>query len=653
MNELVLVEWGGGSGFQPYTPPGEVPPPAAFVAATTKMINYPVVQPKESLGDPDRCPVWSLLATFVEGFGTYWCFTVQGRSGAFRRSGTCQFLFAPTQIHPAEVWRYATTLVAPDGRLGPIQVRRQVPFQLPEPDELAAPLAALHAGHPLIAVDGEPLAVAGKIAALLAVLPTAEVHARVWSTFLLSEPVLNEHPVLSGHWPSSLAEKSDSARRVRRWLGEAAPVVEPLGRREEQALGLLAGWGCANELLAPEHQSLPDLPALVAVLVREQLPIPPENVPELIHRDPGRLHSDRGRQALRDWAQDEPKAAVAFLSEKLVPAELVSTVFDSLFAVHEAGGNPMSFPPASAPARWQMELAEAVRSRFPTVQERLAFAERTLFAPGRPMTEPASRNAALPWLESIGLTMDDFPPSVEIIAKALRLGRPITERQAAFLCDSADPAGMLRAVVRELGDVSVDVAAEIIDVVVDETVRRDFVKAAVWHNQDVAGWVNQLIELRPTHQLAVIEGAFESLRKARQLTGDMLAVVLCEYADRLTLGKTGRELLLEAAERLDAPPPRETPSRPSTEAWTGPGTAAHDFSAPVPARQELARPRYPEAHTPEHRKPVVAVPREPRQEEVPDAAPENELAPHLRVLLSLSTVLVLLIAVYELFIDRL
>lgn len=667
MTEFVLVEWGGGSGFQPYTPPGRSPAPTAFVAATERMIGYPVVQPEEPLGDPDRYPVWTLLGADVEGHGSHWCFAVQGRGGAFGRSGTCQFLFVPTHNHPAQVWRYAVTLVNPDGRLGLTPVRES-PLRAPDPDDLMAPLTALHAGQRRIAVDGDPLDVAEKIAALVAVLPVEETRARVWSTFLLNEPVLDQRPVLAGHWPAALAAESTAAARVRRWLGEVAPVVEPPNGREGQALARLAEWGCTDRLLSDRYRSVPDMRTLVATLARDELDILPEDVPELVRRDPGQLRGDRGRRALRTWAEFHPSSAVPFMATNRIPGDLTGVVFDGLFAAHEAGGNPMSFPPTGpyTAAGWQARLAEAVRTRYPTHSALLAFAEQALFAPGRPMADPADRHAALPWLESVGITEDDLPTSVELVAETLRDDRPISVRQVAFLRGAKDVVGTLRTLVNELGVVRAATAATVIDVIDDGTALRDFVRYAALRGQqldDVGGWVSDLLKLRPANQLAIVEGAFYRLRDAGQLTPELLALALSEYADQYPKNATTRDLLLEAAERLTpAPPPTLPPTQPPTLGWTAPRVPVDDVSVPVHASQGLARSRYPEAavraaqpggHA------TLPAPAEPARESwhavAPGAevGPADELAPGLRLLIVLSTVVVVLIAVYELFFDRL
>lgn len=573
MNESTIVEWGGsGAGFVLHEPPGRPRPPAAFVSAADKLIKYPVVQPTADLG-PHQA--WSLVWTQVEEHGPHWCFAVQGRGGAFGRSGGCQFLFTPARHEPADVWLHGLTMIGPDGRLAPEPVR-EVPCSPPVPRDLLAPLAALTADTARVPLDGEPLEVAGSVAVLLKVLPRQVVRSRVWSTFLLKPPVLDDYNIASGHWPAELADR-DSAARTRHWLGESTHLPGPRDDQDAAALRWIAEQASDQVTLGEEYRGLPDMRSFVDRVAREALVPAAHEVPRLLEEAPTRLLTPRAHPAVVRWAHDDPDRAIAHLVADRVPGELVDVVFEGLFARHEEGGNPISFPPADVSRfpRWPELLADAVRRWVPEQRDRVAFVERTLLAPGRPLADPRALAMSLLWLESLGIGADDLPPSVESIAVALgRRGR-LAQRQRDYLRSTGDQVGVLRDLVGRLDFVSVAVTAELLDVAGEESTRRGLVRTVLAHNSEHADrgrgsmdtWVADLVDRRPQDQSAVVEGGFGLLREHGLLPDGLLALALSHYADRLDVSEVGRGLLLEAADRVNTAP--RAPAEARTEAFPG------------------------------------------------------------------------------------
>ncbi|GLZ40797.1 hypothetical protein [Actinokineospora sp. NBRC 105648] len=685
MSGWTIVEWGVGSGFALSEPTEGPRPPAQFVRAAESLTAFPVVQPPAGTGDHTRFPVWCLVYTEVEEFGPHWCFSVQGRDGTFARAGSCQFLFAPASVHPYTVWLEGVERVGPNGKLAHARVC-EVPFDAPAPARVADLLAAIDENRHHVPVDGAPLEVAALITSLLGRVPAAVARSRIWATYLLKPAVLDDYPVLSGHWPAETA--ANHGARVRQWLGEATP-----GRARDESDARAFDWlarAQPDQLVA--YHGLPDLRALLDVVIREELGVRPQDVPRLFTADPDRLRTAKGSAAVLEWAQGEPVRAIAYLVPPRLPADLAEVVFAGVLRAHRAAGpgeNPAWFPPADAGQfpDWHRHLADFLIRALPDRRDRIALVKDTLLAPGRPLSDVDAVYRSGAWLASIGVSPQDptvgiFPPSPAAIAAALAApGGTISAAHRAFLRDSPDPVETLGLVAQRIGYITPPVADQFLDVV-GEQARPGLLATVLRHNArypdvPVERWVIQLGERRPHDEFTVVEGAYPILLDLGLLSDQLLSRAMAVYADQPGDSEARRRLMREAGERFQrataggrpvtVPVPRtqqwqEEHSAPADFGPTGPDPGLTGFdTAPQVHSGHLTDRRRPDRHF-EHgdfRDGDDRRDHGERRQRVESARPggepesNEELPPALRLLLIVGVLAVVAFAVYHLFLARL
>ncbi|MGW4211218.1 hypothetical protein ACWEIJ_24720 [Lentzea sp. NPDC004789] len=503
MTEHVVVEWGdrSGGGFVPYTDPRRgAPPPRAFVKVAHDLQDDVVHQPPDDARDNDRFPVWGLQQVDVEDHGPQWCFTVQGRGGAFGRAGSCQFLFVPAADDPADVWAYGASLVGADGRLGLDPLHPALPSV--DAESLVGPLTALAQRRRRIALTGEPTEVARVIWHLVAALPDVVVAEHIWLTFPLSIPILDERPSVTGQWP---AEQSDNlkARQVARWLEpDPAERPDPLPPRADEAIRWLART-VTTRRLDEAHRAHPSMRALLETIIANELDITDADVPRLVRAHDPRLRDGVNPDRVRRWAGRQPNAAIGELLHR-PPPWLEEELLEGLLTAHrhaEAGQNPAKFPPASATGGWHQRLAELLRARYPERTGLVRFVCEHVTAPGRPLGTPELVQQYRGWLERLGVPPNDpsvFGVPVKEIAAALAQSGRISATHRDLLRAAPDQIGALRSVVQRLPEVTADHAAVLMTVREDEDGMRQVLELVLDHNphrgERAAAWLADVMQ---------------------------------------------------------------------------------------------------------------------------------------------------------------
>ena len=573
MTEHVVVEWGdhAGGGFAPYTDPrrGEAPPPA-FVRAAHDLQDEIVPQPPEDARDNDRFPVWGLQKVDVEEHGPHWCFTVQGRGGAFGRAGSCQFLFAPVAADPAEVWAHGVARVGRDGKLG--HEPRPVPPHSVDPSLLLGPLTALAERRRRVAVAGSPAEVAAVIGCLVTALPSEVVAEHIWMTFPLSTPVLDKRPSVTGLWP---AEQSDtlSARRVARWL-EPDPdeLPESLPRRADEALGWLAQLAATGRR-NPAHRRSASLRALLDLIIAEELGITEADIPGLVHAHDQRLRNGTKPDMILRWVAQQPGSAISELL-RTPPQWLEALLFDGLMHAQLQAGhgqNPALFPPAhAAKGNWHARLADLLRARYHQQEELQQFVRDHVVAPGKPLGTPVLVQHWRNWLVNLGVSPNDpsiFPLPVKDIAAALDQTGRISDAHQQFLRASGDPADAIRSVVQRMEHVTPGGACVLMAVPDNSEGRIQVLESVLAHNTfrgpEAAAWLVKLMTTtgsRRVKEAAVIAGT-RHLEKSGPLPAAFLASVL-EFWSVLSEEEPVAQAVLRDAGLLLRPkaPARSAPS---------------------------------------------------------------------------------------------
>jgi hypothetical protein len=588
VTEHVVVEWGdkSGGGFVPYTDPRRgAPPPRAFVKVAHDLQDDVVHQPPDDARDNDRFPVWGLQQVEVEDHGPQWCFTVQGRGGAFGRAGSCQFLFAPAADNPAEVWAYGATLVGADGRLG--LDPRPVTLPVVAAESLVGPLTALAQRRRRIALPGDPTEVAWMILHLISALPDAVVAEHIWMTFPLNIPILDQRPTVTGRWP---AEQSDNlnARQVARWLEpDPAEEPDPLPPRADEAIRWLARTVTTRRLDAG-YRAHPSVRALLETIIASELDITEADIGRLVHAQDRRLldHPD----LVRRWAGQQPNAAIGELL-RLPPSWLEDELLEGLLEAHrhvEPGQNPAKFPPAGATRGWHERFADLLRARYPERNGLLQFVREHVTAPGKPLGTPELVLRHRGWLERLGIPPNDpstgiFPvPVKEIAAELAQTGR-ISATHRDFLHAAPDRIGALRKVVERLPEVTADRAAVLMTVPHKEDGMRQVLELVLDHNphrdEQAATWLAEVMQRATSDRVrgAVVAAGEAYLGKfqAGPLPAAFLSCVLQFWSDGEGDPASAR-LLRDAAARLKPPPSATTTTR-----WSEPVSLHDDGWSPV------------------------------------------------------------------------
>jgi len=572
VTEHVVVEWGdkSGGGFVPYTDPRRgAPPPRAFVKVAHDLQDDVVHQPPDDARDNDRFPVWGLQQVEVEDHGPQWCFTVQGRGGAFGRAGSCQFLFAPADDNPAEVWAYGATLVGADGRLG--LAPRPVTLPSVPADSLVGPLTALAQRRRRIALTGAPTEVAWVILHLISALPDAVVAEHIWMTFPLNIPILDQRPSVTGQWP---AEQSDNlnARQVARWLEpDPAEQPDPLPPRADEAIRWLARTVTTRRLDAG-YRAHPSVRALLETIIADELDITEADVGRLVHAHDRRLRDGLNPELVRRWAGQQPNAAISELL-RAAPSWLADELLEGLLEAQrhaEPGQNPAKFPPANATRGWHERLAELLRARYPERNGLLQFVREHVTAPGRPLGTPELVLQHRGWLERLGIAPNDpstgiFPVPVKEIAAELAQAGRISAAHRDFLHAAPDQIGALRKVVERLPEVAADRAAVLMTVPHKEDGMRQVLELVLDHNphrdERAATWLAEVMQRATSERVrsAVVTAgeAYLGRFQAGPLPAAFLSCVLQFWSDGEGDPASAR-LLRDAASRLKPTAPAST-----------------------------------------------------------------------------------------------
>ncbi|MEU3643280.1 hypothetical protein AB0E59_07880 [Lentzea sp. NPDC034063] len=573
MTEHVVVEWGdhAGGGFAPYADPrrGEAPAPA-FVRAAHDLQDEIVPQPPEDARDNDRFPVWGLQKVDVEDHGPHWCFTVQGRGGAFGRAGSCQFLFAPVAADPAEVWAHGVARVGRDGKLG--HEPRPISPHSVDPSLLLGPLTALAERRRRVAVAGSPAEVAAVIGCLVTALPSAVVAEHIWMTFPLSTPVLDKRPSVTGRWP---AEQSDnlSARRVARWL-EPDPdeLPESLPRRADEALRWLAQLAASGRR-NPAHRRAASLRALLDLIIAEELGITEADIAGLVHAHEQRLRNGTNSDMVLRWASQQPGSAISELL-RTPPQWLEALLFDGLMhaQLHAGRGqNPALFPPAHAVSgSWHGRLAELLRARYHQQEELQRFVRDHVVAPGKPLGTADLVQDWRSWLVKLGVSPNDpsiFPLPAKDIAAALAQTGRISDAHQQFLRAAGDPADSIRLVVQRMEDVSPASAAVLMAVPDNAEGRVQVLENVLARNtfrgSEAAAWLVKLMATTGSSRVkeaAVIAGT-RHLEKSGTLPATFLVSALEYWSVHSEKDPVAHVVLRDAGLLLrPTAPARNTPS---------------------------------------------------------------------------------------------
>lgn len=570
---LTVVEWGkpgGGSGFLPYEDPNRERAGKPFQVAARNLINEPIVQPPDGTAGNDIHPAWGLQWVEVEEVGPHWCFTVQGRGGAFGLAGGCQFAFAAATVDPKDVWWECTRMVGPDGRLGYQPIDEKPP---PRPDRstLVKALTALTCGQQRVLIEGGPAAAAAAIESLLLVLPVAVVQAHLWVTWLLKRPILMELPIVAGRWPQALSQ-AQAASLVDRWLTAPAPApaVELSQRRTEAIEWLvddaLSGGRNARQYLAAHD----DLPRLLDAIAMDVQSLRIEDVPELIQVGSARLSHGIGPQLACSWAGQQPEQAIAYLLRGGLPAWLADLLMEGLLQAHlqaAPGANPMYFPPAREPwGGWHDYLAHVLRNRFDR-QQLIEFVRSQLVAPGRPLAGRESITRSKQWLQKLGLSPTDldtagiFPvPTESIVEELFRVGQ-ISVNNRELLRNAADLDDELRRVIERMGTITPRAGGELLtcaaEVGWDVSALRQLALRLHQHNGGHGhnDWFGPaLTNNRSTAgvKLVLLEAGvkFYEWLKVGQLPAPFLSGALHAYAGLPETHPSQNRIMLEAATQL-------------------------------------------------------------------------------------------------------
>lgn len=528
MTEHVVVEWGdqSGGGFVLYTDPRRgAPPGPAFVKAAHDLQDDVVHQPPEDARDNDRFPAWGLQRVDVEDHGPHWCFTVQGRSGAFGRAGSCQFLFAPASADPADVWAHGVALVGPDGRLG--HEPRQPSLPAVDAAQLVGPITALAGRRERIAVPGAPAEVASVIGCLVTALPSAVVAEHVWMTFPLNRSILDERPRVTGLWPAELSD-TQSARQVARWLkpdsGELPELQPPRADEAVRWLAQLAADGRRD----PAYRALPSLEALLNLIIAEELGITEADIGRLVRAHDPRLQNGTNPEMVRRWAAQQTDAAIGELLAR-PPHWLEPMLFDGVLQAQLRAGhgqNPAKFPPAHAIGGWHVRLADLLRARYHRREELVRFVREHVTAPGRPLGSGDLVQQHRSWLERLGISANDpstgiFPVPVKEIAASLAHTSRISDTHQRFLRAAPDPVAEIRSVVSRMPEVTAVGAAALMAVPENTGDMSQVLGIVLRHNghhdEEAAAWLAELMKTAKSHRLreAVITAGDQHLRKHR------------------------------------------------------------------------------------------------------------------------------------------
>ncbi|MET8758766.1 hypothetical protein [Lentzea sp. NPDC004782] len=570
MTEHVVVEWGdkSGGGFVPYTDPRRgAPPPRAFVKVAHDLQDDVVHQPPDDARDNDRFPVWGLQQVEVEDHGPQWCFTVQGRGGAFGRAGSCQFLFAPAADNPAEVWAYGAKLVGVDGRLG--LAARPVTLPPVAAESLVGPLTALAQRRRRIALTGDPTEVASVILHLISALPDAVVAEHIWMTFPLNIPILDQRPSVTGQWP---AEQSDNlnARQVARWLEpDPAEEPEPLPPRADEAIRWLARTVTTRRLDAG-YRAHPSVRVLLETIIASELDITEADIGRLVHAHDRRLRDGLNPDLVRRWAGQQPNAAISELL-RLPPSWLEDELLEGLLEAQrhaEPGQNPAKFPPANATRGWHERLANLLRARCPERDGLLQFVREHVTAPGKPLGTPELVLQHRVWLEHLGVPPGDpsvFGVPVKEIASALARSGRISAAHRDTLRAAPDQIGALKKVVQRMPEVTADHAAVLMTVPDEEDGMRQVLEIVLEHNRHrderAATWLAEVVQRATSGRVkrAVVTAGVGHLGRfqAGPLPAAFLSCVLQHWSDGEDDPASAR-LLRDAASRLKPPAPAIT-----------------------------------------------------------------------------------------------
>ncbi|MGD9527648.1 MAG: hypothetical protein AB7V44_12755, partial [Pseudonocardia sp.] len=440
------------------------------------------MQPHPELKDTRDYPLWGLRVVEV-GRDPYLCFTVQGVGPGFGGAGGCQFVFAPTRMHPAELWNGCISSLDDNGRLR-TDIHEGHAAWLEHQDteadvqrmrEIAIDLLA---DHDFITVEGDPGEVGWSIAQLLRLLPPANAMTRSWWTCALKREQAG-HSAVSGRWPPAFQSRRKAGEVDRTFPARTGGTHRQIpgrdgedadGDRRSAALDLFLG-----ELrnLAPQEVSRRPNESSFAETIRrivlDEL-VEERDVPELLRTEDGRerLRSMRGVTA-GFAAGSGKKIEVMKLMVKIRPdvigreltAELLEGAADGAEQQRDLTGlapKPALKGQKEPVQGWHDVLPSALREAYPDQKTLIEKVCTLLVATGRPLGGRPSLEAAHDWLRTLGLTAESAPDLFPLrsgwIADRLRDGRSLDPETRGRLEDARDvekPGDELGRVAQHLG----------------------------------------------------------------------------------------------------------------------------------------------------------------------------------------------------------
>lgn len=470
-----------GLGFSEYTPPGSPRAPREFksVADDLLFVKKVVAQPRDEFQETLPHPVWSLRVVKV-GARRYWCFAVQGRGGPFGPAGTCRFMFAPVDVHPADVWRAGMRQAAADhgGELAAPD-RDWVNEHVPEV------LRALALEGPAqVRLPGSPADAAGLIEVVLNTLPRRLVAEWAWSTCLLKVPAAKG---LAAGWPEEfrttvprLADQLDQILKPPPTTEQFShlpadefsdlPADEAREARENAYTWLVgqATSGKRDPLIEQEKSTVATaatMGGLLSAISREIRPPGWRDVPKLLESAEGRAKLKNQPTLVRLWTQNDTSAAFHHMFGE--PEQWIRmAIFDALVTLQRGRqDNFMGWPTARKPRGQHPGLGPLLREYRPDEAQRAELIRQLQRDSG--LFEGDDLLAAHDWLARNARLAprrapDLFPGRREVVEAEIGNARDLTPRARDELSRADNPAQWLVELAPHLGWVKSSAAARLV-----------------------------------------------------------------------------------------------------------------------------------------------------------------------------------------------
>ncbi|GLW33141.1 hypothetical protein [Actinoplanes regularis] len=449
---MEIVEWAdvSGTGFSPQGRSSGGASPAHWAAAEA-MLHEDLGQPPEGIRRTGGHPIWTLRRVPL-GDRRTWCFVVQGRRGPFGVAGTSRFGFAPPGMDAYESWETGMAEVA-----GP----HEPPSEDPPTGLLSVVLGGVLLRRPVIPIGTSPADTAWVIQRILGVLPERDARLFSWSTCLLQPPGPATSRVVSGRWPAEFNGWEPELGRAVKQVFAGGPVTKEHvaqfldDRAAEAGFDDLVDVAAHGRCLPQRRRGDVSLHELILQFRYSPQPVRQEEVPGMLHARQGRIAlRDNHRSLVREWARDNPAAAVRHLraeSDPVLGREL------TLGLVQAQDGSPenlLGLPTAGKPgsADWLRRLAELLTDACDP-DDLLRHAERWRERE-RPWASYPDLFAARGWLKSLGLTVDDapglFPVRKDLIIEELNRHHRITPAALEELHLVRRPVELIEEIAPEL-----------------------------------------------------------------------------------------------------------------------------------------------------------------------------------------------------------